>query len=78
MRAILRAILKPVPQGANAVTKGILFETLRRPRAEALDFASRGFASACSALKGWKGVPAFVESVKLIGMKSYRLIGYKH
>jgi isohexenylglutaconyl-CoA hydratase len=47
--------------GANAVTKGIVFETTRVPRAEALDFASRGFASCMLSEEGREGVTAFVE-----------------
>lgn len=47
--------------GANAVTKGILFESLRLPRAEALDFASRGFANCMLSPEGLEGVAAFVE-----------------
>ena len=40
---------------------GILFETLRRPRAEALDFASKGFASCMLSPEGLEGIAAFVE-----------------
>tara|TARA_R110001599_G_scaffold353884_2_gene602405 strand:+ start:96492 stop:97301 length:810 start_codon:yes stop_codon:yes gene_type:complete len=50
--------------GANAVTKSIVFETTRRPRAEALDFASRGFASCMLSDEGREGVAAFVEKRK--------------
>ena len=50
--------------GANAVTKGILFESLRRPRAEALDFASQGFAQCMLSSEGREGVAAFVEKRK--------------
>ena len=50
--------------GANAVTKDILFETLRRPRADALDFASRGFAQCMLSPEGLEGVAAFVEKRK--------------
>ena len=50
--------------GANAVTKGIVFETTRRPRPEALDFASRGFASCMLSEEGREGVSAFVEKRK--------------
>lgn len=50
--------------GANAVTKGILFETLRKPRPEALDFAARGFASCMLSEEGSEGVAAFVEKRK--------------
>jgi isohexenylglutaconyl-CoA hydratase len=50
--------------GANAVTKGIVFETTRRPRPEALDFASRGFAACMLSDEGREGVTAFVEKRK--------------
>ena len=50
--------------GANAVTKGIVFETTRRPRPEALDFASRGFARCMLSDEGREGVAAFVEKRK--------------
>lgn len=50
--------------GANAVTKGIVFETTRRSRADALDFASRGFASCMLSDEGIEGVTAFVEKRK--------------
>lgn len=50
--------------GANAVTKGIVFESTRRPRPEALDFASRGFASCMLSDEGREGVAAFVEKRK--------------
>jgi isohexenylglutaconyl-CoA hydratase len=53
--------IKACAPGANAVTKGILFESLRRPRAEALDFASRGFANCMLSPEGLEGVAAFVE-----------------
>lgn len=53
--------IKACAPGANAVTKGILFETLRRPRAEALDFASEGFARCMLSSEGLEGVAAFVE-----------------
>ena len=47
--------------GANATTKSIVFEATRRPRAEALDFAARGFASCLLSEEGKEGVTAFVE-----------------
>jgi isohexenylglutaconyl-CoA hydratase len=50
--------------GANAVTKGIIFEATRRPRAEALDFAARGFAACMLSDEGREGVAAFVEKRK--------------
>jgi len=53
--------VKACAPGANAVTKGILFESLRRPRAEALDFAARGFAQCMLSPEGLEGVAAFVE-----------------
>jgi isohexenylglutaconyl-CoA hydratase len=49
---------------ANAVTKGILFESLRRPRAEALDFASQGFAQCMLSPEGLEGIAAFVDKRK--------------
>jgi isohexenylglutaconyl-CoA hydratase len=49
---------------ANAVTKNIVFETTRRPRAEALDLASQGFASCMLSDEGREGVAAFVEKRK--------------
>jgi isohexenylglutaconyl-CoA hydratase len=49
---------------ANAVTKSIVFEATRLPRAEALDFASRGFASCMLSDEGREGVTAFVEKRK--------------
>jgi isohexenylglutaconyl-CoA hydratase len=55
------AVALGIAHGANAVTKGILFESLRRPRAEALDFASRGFAQCMLSPEGLEGVAAFVE-----------------
>ena len=50
--------------GANAVTKSIVFETTRKPRAEALDFAAQGFASCMLSEEGREGVSAFVEKRK--------------
>ena len=50
--------------GANAVTKEIVFETTRRTRPEALDFASRGFAKCMLSDEGKEGVSAFVEKRK--------------
>ncbi|MGI9294578.1 MAG: enoyl-CoA hydratase/isomerase family protein [Pseudomonadales bacterium] len=50
--------------GANAVTKAIVFESMRRPRAEALDFAADGFASCMLSDEGREGVAAFVEKRK--------------
>ena len=50
--------------GANAVTKGILFEATRRPRPEALDFAARGFAACMLGDEGREGVTAFLEKRK--------------
>lgn len=60
---ILRQISACAP-GANAVTKSILFETLRRPRAEALDFASQGFAQCMLSAEGLEGIAAFVQKRK--------------
>jgi isohexenylglutaconyl-CoA hydratase len=53
--------IKACAPGANAVTKTILFESLRRPRAEALDFAAEGFAQCMLSPEGLEGVAAFVE-----------------
>lgn len=50
--------------GANAVTKAIIFESLRRPRAEALDFAAEGFARCMLSEEGREGVAAFIEKRK--------------
>lgn len=50
--------------GANAVTKRIVFEATRRPRAEALDYAAHGFASCLLSDEGREGVAAFVEKRK--------------
>ena len=47
--------------GANATTKAIVFETTRKPRTEALDFAANGFASCMLSDEGREGVAAFVE-----------------
>lgn len=53
--------IKACAPGANAVTKSILFESLRRPRSEVLDFASQGFAQCMLSEEGLEGVAAFVE-----------------
>jgi len=50
--------------GANAVTKSIVFETTRRPRSEALDFAADGFAACMLSEEGKEGVTAFIEKRK--------------
>lgn len=50
--------------GANATTKRILFEATRRPRPDALDFASRGFAACMLSDEGREGMAAFVEKRK--------------
>ena len=50
--------------GANATTKEIVFESTRRPRSDALDFASRGFARCMLSDEGKEGVSAFVEKRK--------------
>jgi len=60
---VLEQIALCAPQ-ANAVTKSIVFETTRRPRAEALDFAARGFARCMLGEEGREGVAAFVEKRK--------------
>jgi isohexenylglutaconyl-CoA hydratase len=61
--AVLEQIALCAP-GANAVTKSIVFEATRRPRPQALDFASRGFASCMLSDEGREGVAAFVEKRK--------------
>lgn len=50
--------------GANAVTKGIVFEATRRPRADALDFAAQGFARCMLSDEGREGIAAFIEKRK--------------
>jgi isohexenylglutaconyl-CoA hydratase len=50
--------------GANAVTKNIVFEATRRPRAETLDLAARGFARCMLSDEGREGVSAFLEKRK--------------
>lgn len=47
--------------GANATTKSIIFESMRKPRAQALDFAANGFADCMLSDEGREGVAAFVE-----------------
>lgn len=61
--AVLKQISYCAP-GANAVTKSIVFESTRRPRAEALDFAAQGFADCMLGEEGVEGVSAFVEKRK--------------
>ena len=56
--------IKMCAPGANAVTKSIVFEATRKPRAEALEFASRGFAQCMLSDEGREGVAAFVEKRK--------------
>ena len=46
---------------ANVVTKAIIFETLRLPRSDALDFAANGFADCILSSEGREGVSAFIE-----------------
>ena len=62
-QAVLRQINYCAP-GANATTKAIIFESLRQPRAAALDFASQGFADCMLSDEGREGVAAFVEKRK--------------
>jgi isohexenylglutaconyl-CoA hydratase len=62
--AVILQQINACAPSANAVTKGILFETLRRPRPEALDFASQGFAQCMLSSEGIEGVAAFVEKRK--------------
>lgn len=61
--AVLSQIARCAP-GANAVTKKIVFEALRRPRSAALDFAADGFASCMLSVEGREGVAAFIEKRK--------------
>lgn len=49
---------------ANVMTKAIMFEATRRPRADVLDFAARGFAQCMLGDEGREGVAAFVEKRK--------------
>ena len=62
-QTVLAQIARCAP-GANAVTKRIVFEALRRPRSEALDFAADGFASCMLSAEGREGVAAFIEKRK--------------
>jgi isohexenylglutaconyl-CoA hydratase len=62
-QAVLAQIARCAP-GANAVTKAIVFEALRRPRSEALDFAADGFARCMLSAEGREGVAAFIEKRK--------------
>jgi isohexenylglutaconyl-CoA hydratase len=50
--------------GANAATKAIAFETMRRARADALDFAAESFARCMLSDEGREGVAAFLEKRK--------------
>ncbi len=61
--AVLTDIIQCAP-GANAVTKRIVFESTRQPRAAALDFAARGFADCMLGDEGREGIAAFVERRK--------------
>jgi isohexenylglutaconyl-CoA hydratase len=60
---VLAQIAQCAP-GANAVTKAIIFESTRRPRGEALDFAATGFAQCMLNDEGREGVAAFIEKRK--------------
>lgn len=60
---VLEQIAQCAP-GANAVTKAIVFEATRKPRAETLDFAAQGFARCMLSDEGREGVTAFVEKRK--------------
>jgi isohexenylglutaconyl-CoA hydratase len=67
MEAKCTEVLQQISQcapGANAVTKGIVFEATRKPRPEALDFAAQGFARCMLSDEGREGVSAFVEKRK--------------
>lgn len=50
--------------GANAATKEIVFDSLRKPRAEALDFAAESFARCMLGEEAREGVAAFLEKRK--------------
>lgn len=50
--------------GANAITKSIIFEATRRPRADVLDFAAGAFAHCLLSDEGREGVAAFIEKRK--------------
>ncbi len=60
LTAVLEQIAFCAP-GANATTKSIVFESTRRSRSEALDFAASGFADCMLGEEGREGVAAFVE-----------------
>lgn len=60
---VLAGIGKCAP-GANVATKEIVFESLRMPRAEALDFASKSFARCMLGEEAREGVAAFLEKRK--------------
>ena len=49
---------------ANAVTKGILFESIKKARSDALDFAADGFAQCMLSSEGLEGVSAFIQKRK--------------
>ena len=57
---VLEQIASCAPN-ANAVTKDIIFQSLRLSRPEALDYASRGFAACMLSDEGKEGITAFVE-----------------
>lgn len=57
---VLEQILLCAPN-ANAMTKSILFEALRRPREEALNFAAAGFTVCILSEEGREGIAAFIE-----------------
>jgi len=64
LEALCAGILEQIAlcaPGANATTKEILFAGTRLPRAEALDFAARGFAACMLSDEGREGIAAFVE-----------------
>jgi isohexenylglutaconyl-CoA hydratase len=67
MEAQCRQVLEQISccaPGANAVTKSIVFESTRRSRAAALDFAADGFAACMLSAEGREGVSAFIEKRK--------------
>lgn len=57
---VIGQIMKCAPN-ANATTKSIIFQSMRIPRAMALDFAAKGFADCMLSNEGREGVAAFIE-----------------
>ena len=57
---VLKQIALCAP-GASAVTKTIIFESTRKAKDAALDFAAEGFAACLLSEEGKEGITAFVE-----------------